>query len=186
MKAPYPCWRGSVRLAPAWHRFTSPARVVTIPQPSQTKHERHGRWTAMLPLWTPYDHTIQHTSDTSQCTALSSDRPLPPAHNPFRTIYTDRNIGGIPVHETRTAEACNRQWSCTSVHSPGISECVRVWHGGPPASKNARLFECTSHGNLGRAEHTFAFPRPCDALLGPTSVPLLTRHRTKHTLWARS
>src|SRR5512139_536998 len=183
MKVPHPDWPGSVRLAPAWHHLTSPARAMALPQPTQTKHDPHGPWTAMLSLWTPYAHTIQHTFDTSQCTALSSDRLLPPVRNPFHTAYTDRNIGGIPGHETRTPEACNPQWSCTSVHSPGINECVRVWHGDLRASNNARLFEYTSRGNLGRAEYTFAFPRPCDALLGPTSVALLIRHRTMHTLW---
>lgn len=182
MKIPHLSLISSVRLAP----FDLPARAVALPQPSQTKHERDGRWTAMQPLWTPYAHTIQHTSDTSQCTALSADRSLPPVRNLFRTAYTDRNIGGIPVHEMRTPEACNRQWSCTSVHSPGISECVRVWHGGPPASNNARWFECTSHGNLGRAEYTSAFPRPSDALLGPTSASRPTPRRWMHNFWVRS
>ena len=109
MKIAHPPSSGSVRLAASRHHLTSPARAMALPQPTQTKHERHGSLTAMLPLWTPYNHTIQHTFDTSQCTALSSDRLLPPVRTPFRTAYTDRNIGGIPGHETRTPEACNRQ-----------------------------------------------------------------------------
>lgn len=186
MKTPRPSLLRSAPLASAWHHLPSPARVMAPPQPPQTKHEQDGRRTAMLPPWMPYVHTIQHTFYTSQCTALSSDRSPPPVRNPCHTAYTDRNIGGIFGHETRILEACNRPWSRTSVHNPGIGECVLGWHGGPPASNNGRLFACTSHGNLGRAEYTFASPRPCDALLGPTSVPLLTRPRTMHKLWVRS
>lgn len=176
----------SARLAPSWHHLTSPARAMALPQPTQAKHESHGRWTAMLPLLTPYDHMIQHIFDTSQCTALLSDRSPPPVRNSFHTVYTDQNIGGIPCHGMRTPEACNRHWLSTSAHSPGIGECVPVWHGAPPTLDNTRLFECTSHGNLGRAEYTFAFPHPCDALLGPTSDGSLTCRQTRHKHWAES
>jgi hypothetical protein len=194
MKVPQPSlpmsWCFGTKLAPSRQdtdtELTWPAQAVALPQPAQTKHERHARWTAMLPLLMPYAHKIPHTFDTSQCTALPSDRLLPAVHNPFRTAYTGRHRGGIFGHETRTPEACNRPWSCTSVRSPEISECVRVPHGGPPASNNVRLFECTSHGSLGRAEYIFASPRRCDALLGPTSAGRLTHRRTMHNPWARS
>ncbi len=187
MKRCHPGGPGSVRLAPAWHQVTSPARAMALPQPTRTKHKRHGPCTAMLPLWKPYAHTIQHTFDTSQYIALSSDRSLLPVRNPFHTAYTDRNRGGIPGHETRTPEACNQRWSCTSVRSPEISECVQGLHGVPPASNNVRLFECTSHGSLGKAEYTFASHRPCDALLGPTTdARRLIRRRTTRKPWVRS
>jgi len=82
----------------------------------------------MPPLWTPYAHKIQHTFDTSRCTALPSDRPLPLVHSPSRTAYTDQNIGGISDRETVTPEACSQQRSRTSVHNPRISECAQVRH----------------------------------------------------------
>lgn len=165
---------------------TWPAQAVALPQPTRTKHERDSRWTAMLPLVMPYAHKTLHTFDTFQCTVLPSDRLLPSVHNPFRTAYTGQRRGDKLGHEPRSPEACNRQWSCISVHSPGISGCVRVPHGGLPASNNVQSFECTSHGSLGRAEYTFASPRPCDALLEPTSAGRLTRRRTKHKPWAKS
>lgn len=162
------------------------AQAVALPQPVQTKHERHGRWIARLPLWMPYAHKIPHTFDISQCTALPSDHLLPTFHNPFRTAYTGRHRGGIFGHETRIPEACNRPSSCTSVRSPEISECVRVPHGGLPASNNVRLFACTLHGSLGRAGYIFASPRSCDALLGPTSFGCLAHRRTMHNFLARA
>jgi len=194
MNIPHPSlpvsWCLGTRLAPSRQdtdrELSWPAQAVAVPQPAQTKDERHGRWTAMLPLWTPYAHKIPHTFDTSQRTALPSDHLLPAVHNPFRTAYTGRHRGGIFGHETRIPEACNRPWSYTSVRSPEISECVRAPHGGPPASNNVRLFECTSHGSLGRAEYIFASPCRCDALLGPTSAGRLTHRRTMHNPWARS
>lgn len=187
MKVPYPSFLSSVHLAPTWHHVTSSARAMALPQPTQTQHERHGHWTARLPLWTPYAHTTQHTFDTSQYIALSSDRSPLTVRSPFHTAYTDRNTGGIPGHETRTPEACNQPWSCTSVRNPEISECVQGLRGDPPASNNARWFECTSHGSLGKAEYTFASLRPCDALLGPTTdAHRLIRRRMTRKPWVRS
>ncbi len=178
------------KLAPSRHytatELTWPAQAVAVPQPTRTKHERGIRRRARLPLWMPYAHTIRHTFDTSQYTALSSDRLLPPARNPFRTAYTARNTRGIFDREIRTPESCSQQWSCTSVHSRGISECVQALHDGPPASNNARLFEYTSHGSPGKAEYTFASRCPCDALLEPTRADPLIRHRTMHNRWVRS
>src|SRR6185503_15182569 len=139
----------------------------------------------MPPLWTPYAHKIQHTFDTSRCTALPSDRPLPLVHSPSRTAYTDQNIGGISDRETVTPEACSQQRSRTSVHNPRISECDRVRHVAHRVSNNARLFGCTSHGSLGRAECIFASRRPSDALLGLAKGALLMRFPPRHNPSAR-
>ena len=160
---------------------------MTLAQPAQTQHDQDGRWTARLLFGTPYAHTTQHTFDTTQYIALSSDRSLLPVRNPFHTAYTDRNRGSRLGHETRTPEACNRLWSCTSVHSPEISECVQGLHAVPPASNNARWFECTSHGSLGKAEYTFASLRLCDAPLeSTTDACRLLRPRTTYKPWVRS
>ncbi len=165
---------------------TGPVQAAALPQPAQTKCERDGSTAAILPLWMPYAHTIRHTCGTSQYTASSSDRFLPPVHNPFRTAYTGRHRGDRFDHEPWTDGACNRQSSCTSVHNLGISECVQVPHGGPPTSNNARLFGYTLHGSLGTAEYICASPHPWYALPGLTSHGCPTRHRTMQKPWARS
>ena len=128
----------------------------------------------------PYARKIPHTFDTSPGTALPSDRLPPLVRSPSHTACTDRNIRGISGRETVTPEPCNQQRSRTSVRSPQISECDRVPHGAPQVSNNARLFGCTSHGSLGRAECIFSSRRPSDAPLGRAKAALLTRRRPWH------
>src|SRR5689334_15348146 len=140
----------------------------------------------MLPLWTPCAHKIPHTFDTSRCTALPSDRLLRVVRSPSRTVYIARNIGDISGRETVTPESCNQLRSRTSVHSPPISECDRVPHGAHPVSGNARLFGCTSHGSLGRAECIFSSHRPCDAPPDLPKAALLTRRLMRRNPSARS
>ncbi len=162
-------------------------RVTAPPKSAQPKC-RHGTrlGATMLPLWTPCAHKNPHTFDTSRGTALPSDRPPPLVRSLYHTAYTDRNIGGISGRETVTPEACNQQRSRTSVHNPPLSECDLVRHVAHRVSSNARLFGCTSHGSLGRAECIFSSRRPSDAPLGRAKAALLTRRRPWHNHWARS
>jgi hypothetical protein len=152
-----------------------------LPAPFLLWLSRTVPWAAMPPLWTPCAHKSPHTFGTSQCTLLPSDRLLPLVRSPSRTAYTALNIDGTSGRETVTPEPCNQHWSRTSVHNPPLSECDRVSHDAHRVSNNARLFGCTSHGSLGRAECTFSSRRPCDAPLGRAKAAFLTRRRTRHT-----
>ena len=110
-------------------------------------------------------HRILRMFGTCRYTALPSDHRLLLVRSLSRTAYRGRNIAGKPDCGTATSEPCNQQRLRTSVHNPRISVCDRVSSGAHPVSSYVRLFECTSHGNLGRVECICTIRRSCDAHL---------------------